>query len=82
MAALDKTPRGGTPRFAVIADDAPHLSARRQAVQACCPKTGLIMLFTDVMSVGNLRNPDATFVCVGCGEMHGAASGACRICGG
>jgi hypothetical protein len=81
MGIAEKITGGRPSRFAVITGDAPHLSARRQAVEARCPTTGLIMLFTDVMSVGNLRNPDATFACIGCGETHRAAAGNCRICG-
>jgi hypothetical protein len=80
MGIAEKITGGRPSRFAVITGDAPHLSARRQAVEARCPTTGLIMLFTDVMSVGNLRNPDATFACIGCGEFHRAATGTCRVC--
>jgi len=80
MGIAEKVTGGHPPRFAVIAGDAPYLSAPRQAVEARCPTTGLIMLFTDVMSVGNLRNPEATFTCLGCGELHRAAAGACRLC--
>lgn len=83
MGALKKPTGGGErpPRFAVISDDAPHLSARRRAVQASCPQSGLIMLFTDVMSVGNLMQPEATLSCLGCGEVHEAAACDCRTCG-
>lgn len=67
MAALQKST---AQRFSVIADDAPHLSARRQTIEVHCPRTGLIMLFTDVLNVGSLQRPGAQFSCLGCGETH------------
>jgi hypothetical protein len=67
MPALEKSV---AQRFSVIADDSPHLSARRQAVCVHCPDTGLIMLFTDVLNVDSLRRPGAQFSCMGCGETH------------
>jgi hypothetical protein len=74
MAALEKS---ASQRFAVISDDTPHLSARRQAVRVRCPDTGLIMLFTDVLNVGNLGKPGAQFACVGCGETHSVPASDC-----
>jgi hypothetical protein len=74
MAALEKSE---AQRFAVISDDEPHLSARRQAAWVRCPETGLILLFTDVMNVENLRRAEARFACTACGETHDVPSGGC-----